>query len=148
MSLTTKQYMEKYKIKSKQTIYNHEKEGRIRILKNGNRILIIENGIQLDTENIKNEESKNKILELNKKIELFEKEITDLKNNIFKLELELKNKDIQISSKDKFIENLEETLKNENVRYNALLQQISETNKTYQLLLENKKDKKWYQIWK
>lgn len=72
----------------------------------------------------------------------------DLKNNNFKLELELKNKDIQINSKDKFIENLEETLKNENVIYNALLQQISETNKTYQLLLENKKDKKWYQICK
>lgn len=147
MSLTTKEYMQKYSIKSKQTIYNHEKEGKIKILKNGNRILIIENGIELDTENIKNEETKNKIFELNKKIELLENEITDLKNNIFKLELELKNKDIQINSKDKFIENLEETLKNENIRYNALLQQITETNKTYQLLLENKKNKKWYKFW-
>lgn len=49
MLLTTKEYMQKYSIKSKQTIYNHEKEGKIKILKNGNRILIIENGIKLDT---------------------------------------------------------------------------------------------------
>ena len=32
MSLTTKEYMGKYNIKSKQTIYNHEKEGKIRVL--------------------------------------------------------------------------------------------------------------------
>lgn len=157
--LTTKEYMEKYNIKSKQTIYNHEKEGRIRILKNGNRISIIENGTSIDTDSIKDEETKNTILELNKKIELLEKEIEDLKNNNAKLNLdlennntklhlELKNKDLQIESKDKFIENLENTIKNENIRYNMLIQQMNETTKTYQLLLEHKKDKKWYQVWK
>lgn len=147
--LTTKEYMEKYNIKSKQTIYNHEKEGKIRILKNGNRISIIENGTSIDTDSIKDEETKNTILELNKKIELLEKEIQDLKNNNIKVELELKNKDLQIESKDKFIENLENTIKNENIRYNMLIQQINETTKTYQLLLEHKKDKKkWYQVWK
>lgn len=146
--LTTKEYMEKYNIKSKQTIYNHEKEGKIRILKNGNRILIIENGTSIDTDSIKDEETKNTILELNKKIEILEKEIQDLKNNNMKLELELKNKDLQIESKDKFIENLENTIKNENIRYNMLIQQMNETTKTYQLLLEHKKDKKWYQVWK
>lgn len=146
--LTTKEYMEKYNIKSKQTIYNHEKEGRIRILKNGNRISIIENGTSIDTDSIKDEETKNTILELNKKIELLEKEIQDLKNNNMKLDLEIKNKDLQIESKDKFIENLENTIKNENIRYNMLIQQMNETTKTYQLLLEHKKDKKWYQVWK
>ena len=43
---------------------------------------------------------------------------------------------------------MEEEIKENKLNYQRLLEQMSETNKTYQLLLENKKDKKWYQIWK
>ena len=42
---------------------------------------------------------------------------------------------------------MEEEIKENKLNYQKLLEQMSETTKTYQLLLENKKGKKWYRFW-
>ena len=60
----------------------------------------------------------------------------------------MKNLQFQLENKEKFINHLEEQIKQQYNQIQALNYQLLELSKNNTLLLENKKDKKWYQIWK
>lgn len=128
VKLTIEDYKNKYNIKSLKTVYNHIKKGIVEKYEdeNGN-IFVIENGKKEDC-------NVNYNLQLQKELQ--------------KLQNEVKNLKFQLENKEEFVNHLQEQIKQQYNQIQALNYQLLELSKNNTLLLENKKDKKWYQIWK
>ncbi|WP_156286028.1 hypothetical protein [Oceanivirga salmonicida] len=140
--MSIKEYMKKYEIKSEKTVYNHVKQGKIKLVKDetGKNIVIL----------LQNENKKNiKYIE-NKEIEICKQEIQILKNEIQKLENEIKYLEYKLNGKDQFIKVLEKENTEKRDDIIRLHTQIEMMNKKELLLLETQeqqnKRKKWFGI--
>lgn len=138
MKYTYKEYMLKEGIKSRNTVKARVKNGIVKELKENNKVYIIDNNISQIDNDFNNEININN----------YKMIINDLKREIEKLRNENKILNIQLENKEKFISNLELENKNKQDIILGLQQQISEINKNNMLLLENKKNKSWFQFWK
>lgn len=123
VKITIEEYKKKYGIKSLKTVYNRINKGVIEKIED-------ESGNIFVIENVKKEECN-----VNYNLQL-------------QLQNEVKNLQFQLENKEKFINHLEEQIKQQYNQIQALNYQLLELSKNNTLLLENKKDKKWYQIWK
>ena len=138
---TFEEYMTKYQIKSRSTVYNHEKEKRIRFFKERNRtyIIPIESSENLDisdsslnllssledlqNENLKILDEQNK---QNNQIDLLAKDIKILK--------------VQIEGKDALIKQLDSENNNLLLRIKSLENQLEFERSTITKLIDLKKD--------
>ncbi len=138
---TFEEYMTKYQIKSRSTVYNHEKEKRIRFFKEKNRtyIIPIESSENLDisdsslnllssledlqNENLKILDEQNK---QNNQIDLLAKDIKILK--------------VQIEGKDALIKQLDSENNNLLLRIKSLENQLEFERSTITKLIDLKKD--------
>ncbi len=121
VKITIEEYKKKYGIKSLKTVYNRINKGVIeKVEDESGNIFVIEN---------------------------VKKEDCNVNYNL-QLQNEVKNLQFQLENKEKFINHLEEQIKQQYNQIQALNYQLLELSKNNTLLLENKKDKKWYQIWK
>lgn len=123
VKITIEEYKKKYGIKSLKTVYNRINKGVIEKVED-------ESGNVFVIENVKKEDCN-----VNYNLQL-------------QLQNEVKNLQFQLENKEKFINYLEEQIKQQYNQIQALNYQLLELSKNNTLLLENKKDKKWYQIWK
>lgn len=123
VKITIEEYKKKYGIKSLKTVYNRINKGIIEKVED-------ESGNVFVIENVKKEDCN-----VNYNLQL-------------QLQNEVKNLQFQLENKEKFINHLEEQIKQQYNQIQALNYQLLELSKNNTLLLENKKDKKWYQIWK
>lgn len=123
VKITIEEYKKKYGIKSLKTVYNRINKGVIEKIED-------ESGNIFVIENVKKEDCN-----VNYNLQL-------------QLQNEVKNLQFQLENKEKFINHLEEQIKQQYNQIQALNYQLLELSKNNTLLLENKKDKKWYQIWK
>lgn len=123
VKITIEEYKKKYGIKSLKTVYNRINKGVIEKVED-------ESGNVFVIENVKKEDCN-----VNYNLQL-------------QLQNEVKNLQFQLENKEKFINHLEEQIKQQYNQIQALNYQLLELSKNNTLLLENKKDKKWYQIWK
>lgn len=123
VKITIEEYKKKYGIKSLKTVYNRINKGVIEKVED-------ESGNIFVIENVKKEDCN-----VNYNLQL-------------QLQNEVKNLQFQLENKEKFINHLEEQIKQQYNQIQALNYQLLELSKNNTLLLENKKDKKWYQIWK
>lgn len=147
MKYTYKEYMLLKGIKSRNTVKKYVKDGVVKEIKDDNgKLYIIDN--QIDIKSVKNDTLIDSQNDMNDIIKLLNYEIENKNKKVKDLEQEIKILNIQLENKDNLILKMEEEIKENKLNYQRLLEQMSETNKTYQLLLEHKKDKKWYQIWK
>ena len=138
---TFEEYMTKYQIKSRSTVYNHEKEKRIRFFKEKNRtyIIPIESSENLDisdsslnllssledlqNENLKILDEQNK---QNNQIDLLAKDIKILK--------------VQIEGKEALIKQLDSENNNLLLRIKSLENQLEFERSTINKLIDLKKD--------
>ena len=138
---TFEEYMTKYQIKSRSTVYNHEKEKRIRFFKEKNRtyIIPIESSKNLDisdsslnllssledlqNENLKILDEQNK---QNNQIDLLAKDIKILK--------------VQIEGKEALIKQLDSENNNLLLRIKSLENQLEFERSTITKLIDLKKD--------
>lgn len=136
MKLTIKEYMEKYGIRSKQTVYNKIKAGEIKKIKEGTRIFIL---VKNDKPNA-DQETNSDIQELLKEI----KEERDQTNNYIK-ELKEQLKELKIDK-----ENLNERLREANIlnlnnveAIKSLTKTLEVKNETIKQLEEQPKGVSW-----
>lgn len=123
VKVTIEEYKKKYGIKSLKTVYNRINKGIIEKVED-------ESGNVFVIENVKKDDCN-----VNYNLQL-------------QLQNEVKNLQFQLENKEKFINHLEEQIKQQYNQIQALNYQLLELSKNNTLLLEHKKDKKWYQIWK
>lgn len=123
VKITIEDYKKKYGIKSLKTVYNHINKGVVKKHED-------ENGNIFVIENVKKEDCN-----INYNLQL-------------QLQNEVRNLQFQLDNKEKFINHLQEQTKQQYNQIQSLNYQLLELSKNNTLLLENKKDKKWYQIWK
>lgn len=145
MSIT--EYMEKYKIKSRQTVYNKIQNGEIKSEKEGNRVYILEmedldiktDKMDIIFDTIKYLEQQNGQLN-EEKIRLFEekKELLDMYKSIQYRQDELNKVILQIEYKKSLKEQENEKLKEE-------MENIKKEMDNIKKELEKEKQKKWYQ---
>ncbi|MDU4652943.1 MAG: hypothetical protein E6Y25_05895 [Sneathia sanguinegens] len=154
--ILAKDYMKEQGIKSKQTLYNLQEKGKIKLVKKDNRNYVVDLENELDVE-LAQEEFDIRVNDLEIKNNVLQDQIKELENKIYKLELDLKNKDKEIELREyqvKGLENQINMLKEENHNKQTMImglqQQMSEINQSNILLLETRKEqqKKWYQVWK
>lgn len=132
--MDVKEYMKINKIKSEKTVYNHEKKGKIRLIKdeNGkNSVIILQNEDEKYTETINN-----------KGVEVYLKEIETLKSEIQKLENDKRYLEFQLNGKDDFIKRLEKENEEKRDDIIRLQTQIEMMNQKEILLLETQKEQK------
>ncbi|WP_081258500.1 hypothetical protein, partial [Streptobacillus moniliformis] len=141
MKFTYKEYMALKGIKSRNTLKKYVREGSVKEVKGEDgKLYIIDTQIDtslipFETQSIK---SAPKIDSQNDIIKLLNFETENQNKKIKELEQEIKILNIQLENKNNFISRMEEEIKEDKLNYQRLFEQISETNKTYQLLLENK----------
>lgn len=152
MSIT--EYMEKYKIKSRQTVYNKIQNGEIKSEKEGNRVYILEmedldiktDKMDIIFDTIKYLEQQNGQLN-EEKIRLFEekKELLDMYKSIQYRQDELNKVILQIEYKKSLKEQENEKLKEELEHKKEDMEKIIKEMRTIKEELELEKQKKWYQ---
>lgn len=125
MKLTIAEYMEKYGIKSKQTVYNKIKSGEIKKVKEGTRIFIV-----VKEERKPDEEIEPNLQELLKEIQA-DKEKTES----YIIELKEQIKDLKIDK-----DNLNERLREANILNLNNVEAIKSLTKTLELKNEAAKE--------
>ena len=138
---TFEEYMTKYQIKSRSTVYNHEKEKRIRFFKEKNRTYII------PIESSENLDISDSNLNLLSSLEDLQNENLKILDELSKknIEMELLSKDIkilnvQIEGKEALIQQLDNENKNMISRIKSLENQLEFERSTINKLIEFKKD--------
>ena len=91
MKLTIKEYMEKYSIKSKQTVYNKIKSGEIKKVKEGTRIFILVKDNKPETDQELNSDIQELLKEVKRDKEQSEAYIKELKEQIKDLKIDKDN---------------------------------------------------------
>lgn len=138
---TFEEYMKKYQIKSRSTVYNHEKEKKIRFFKEKNRTYII------PIESSENLDISDSNLNLLSSLEDLQNENLKILDELSKknIEMELLSKDIkilnvQIEGKEALIQQLDNENKNMISRIKSLENQLEFERSTINKLIEFKKD--------
>lgn len=138
MELTIKEYMEKYGVKSKQTVYNRIEKGSIQsYTKDGKRYIIIEE--KLDNENEENSPNYNLILK--KELEYAKKELDTLKGDKEDLRKRLDEAEKKADQSNHLLMVAQGNLKNLTQAVQKLEYEKQEKEKE----LKEEKSKKWWQ---
>ncbi len=138
---TFEEYMKKYQIKSRSTVYNHEKEKKIRFFKEKNRTYII------PIESSENLDISDSNLNLLSSLEDLQNENLKILDELSKknIEMELLSKglkilNVQIEGKEALIQQLDNENKNMISRIKSLENQLEFERSTINKLIEFKKD--------
>ena len=138
---TFEEYMTKYQIKSRSTVYNHEKEKRIRFFKEKNRtyIIPIESSENLDI----SDSSLNLLTSLedlqNENLNILDEQ-NKQNNQIKLLTKDIKILNVQLEGKEALIKQLDNENKNLLSRIKSLENQLEFERSTINKLIELKKD--------
>jgi len=137
MELTIKEYMKKYGVKSTQTVYNRIDKGKLNsYTKNGRRIIVVEDKIDIENET-DNQESK----VLKKEIEYLKKQMEELKIDKEDLKKRLDESEKKAEQSNHLLMAAQGNLKN----LTNTIQQLEYKKQEVEKELQNEKNKKWWQ---
>ena len=137
MELTIKEYMEKYGVKSTQTIYNRIDKGTLNsYTKDGRRIIVVEDEIDTEkgTDNQENEILKKEIEYLKKQSEDLKTDKEDLKKRLDEAEKKAEQSNHLLMAAQGNLKNLTNTI-----------QQLEYKKQEVEKELQDEKNKKWWQ---